>query len=81
MRSWRIFVTGKHRERCGVLAVRHRNSGVRRHRQRRADSRHDFERDSGGAQRFGLFAAASEDERIAAFQTNDLPSARAPSQS
>ena len=54
-----------------MLAMRHRNSGVRRHRQRRADAGRDFERDAGATQRLRLFAAASEDERIAALQAND----------
>ena len=70
-RLGRIFVPRKHGERRRMLAMRHRNSGVRRHGQRRADSGNDFERDAGATQRLRLFAAASEDERIAALQAND----------
>ena len=77
----RIFVSGENGERCRVLAMRHRDSGVRRDRESRADSGNDFKGYSGGAQRFGLFAAAPEDKRVAALQTNDLPSPRGPSRS
>ena len=55
------------------LAVRQRNAGVRRDAQRRGDAGNDFERHAGLGQRFGLLAAASEQERIAALQTDHVP--------
>ena len=39
---------------------------------------HDLERNAGVGQRFGFFAAAPEDERIAALQANDIQTAFAP---
>ena len=58
--------------------MRERNAGVRGDAQRRGDARHHFERNAGVGQRFGLFAAAPEDERIAALQPHHVqPAARA----
>ena len=59
----------------GVVAMRERNAGVSGDAQRRCHAGHDLERNAGIGQRFGLFAAAPEDERVAAFQTNDVEAA------
>ena len=48
--------------------MRERHAGVGGDAQRRGDAGDDFEGDAGIGQRFGLFAAASEDERIAALE-------------
>src|SRR5271157_5461446 len=47
-----------------------RHAGVGGDAERGGDAGDDFERDAGGGQRFGLFAAASEDERVAAFESD-----------
>ncbi len=49
-----------------------RNSGVSRRCDRRGHAGNDLERNAVGAQGLGLFAAAAEDERVAAFQTHDV---------
>ena len=46
-----VFVPGCDRERRVVLPMRHRNAGVRRGGERRADSGNDVERNAGVAQR------------------------------
>ena len=48
-----------------------RNSRIGRDGHRRAHAGNDLERDAGAGQGFGLFAAATEDERIAALQPYD----------
>ncbi len=50
----------------------YRDARVGRHRDGGGDSRDDFERNGGRRERLRLFAAAAEQERIAAFQPNDL---------
>ena len=56
----------------GVLAMGQRHAGISGDAQRRGDAGHDLEGDAGGGERFGLFAAAAEDERVAAFQTDHV---------
>ncbi len=58
-----------------MLAMRERHPRVRRNAQRRRDPRHDFESHARGGQRFGFFAAAAEDERIAALQPHHVQAA------
>ena len=48
-----------------------RDPGVGRSGERRADTGHDLERDPGAREGLGLFAAAAEDERIAALEPHD----------
>ena len=62
------LVAGDEGDHRGVLAMRERHAGVGRDAQRRGDAGHDLERNAGVGQRFGLFAAAAEDERIAALR-------------
>ena len=54
-----------------------RNARVSRNAKRRSNAGDDFERNAGVGQSFGLFAAATEDERIAAFQPDDVAAALA----
>ena len=58
-----------------VLAVRQRHAGVGRDAERRGDAGNDLEGDAGIGQRFGFFAAAAEDERIAALEAHHVPAA------
>ena len=46
--------------------------------ERRGNAGHYFERNAGVRQGFGLLATATEEERIAAFQTDDVPAVLAP---
>ena len=57
--------------------MRERHAGVSRDAERRRNAWHDFERNTCVGQGFGFFAATPEDERIAAFQTNDVEAAAA----
>ena len=52
-----------------------RHAGIGGDAQRGGDAGHDFEGHAGVGQRFGLFPAPPEDERIAAFQTHHVPAA------
>jgi hypothetical protein len=67
----RIFVSGRDRERGVVIAVRHRNPGIGRHGDRRRDAGDDLERHAGRAQRLCFFAAARENEHVAALEAHD----------
>jgi hypothetical protein len=64
------FVAGDDSERRRDAAVRERNACIGRRGDRRADARNDFEGHARGGERFGLLAAASEDERVAALETH-----------
>jgi len=60
-----LRIVARHeRHHLGVLAMREWHSRIRRNAQRRRDPRHDFESHARGRQRFGLFSAPAEDERI-----------------
>ena len=61
-------VAGDEGDRRSVLAMRQRDARIGGDAERRRDARNHFERDAGIGQRFGLFAAAPEDERVAALQ-------------
>ena len=63
-----LAVAGDERQRLRVIAMRERNARVRGAACRGSDARHDFEANACSRERFELFAAAAEDERIAAFQ-------------
>ena len=63
-----IFMAGDERDERAVLAMGERNSRERRNRNRRGDARHHLELDARRGERFGLFAAAPEDERVAALE-------------
>jgi len=54
-----------------VVAVRDGNAGVSGSRDSRTNAGNDLERDARGVQRLRLFAAATEDERIAALEAYD----------
>ena len=56
----------------GALAVRERDVRRRRGAERRGDARDDLERNARRRELLGLFAAAPEDERIAALQAHDV---------
>ena len=72
-----VFMAGDERDERAVLAMRQRNSRERRPRDRRRDAGHHFELDLRARQRLGLFAAAPEDERVAALEPHhDAPLAR-----
>ena len=71
----RGIVARDERHHLGVFAMRERHARVRRDAQRRRDSRHDFESYARRGQRFGFFAAAPEDERIAALQPHHVQAA------
>ncbi len=51
--------------------MRHRDAGIRRHRDGTRHPRHDLIRDPGLGQGERLFSAAAEDERIAALEPHD----------
>ena len=57
-----------------VLAMCQRHTCVGSDPQGHRHSRHDFILDAGRGQTLDLFAAAAEDERIAALETNDVQS-------
>ena len=74
----RIFVAGDDHERRCDRAMGHRNPSIGRRRNRRAHAGDHFKGNSGCRQRFRLLTAASEDERIAAFEAHhSLPGAGA----
>ncbi len=73
-------MTGEHRERRRVLAMRYGNSRVGGRGNGRRNPGDDFERDTGFAQRFGFFTAATKDERIAALEAYDAPAPARPRQ-
>ena len=50
----------------------HRDTGERGRGDRRADARHDLERNPGGRERQPFFAAAAEDERVTALESHDF---------
>ena len=54
-----------------MAPVRDGNASVRKRRDGRTDARHDLECDARFAQRLRFFAAATEDERIAALESHD----------
>jgi hypothetical protein len=55
--------------------MRDGNSGKRRRSDRRRQTRNDLEWHASGLQRERFFAAATEDEWIPAFESNDSPAA------
>jgi hypothetical protein len=55
----------------GKRTVSHRNTGVGRHPDRRADAGDDLEENVGRAQRLRFFTAAAEDKWIAAFEPDN----------
>ena len=67
----RIAVAGEHGEAGAMLAVREGNARVIRRGDDRRNARHDFEMDFRRRQRLGFFAAAAENERIAALEPDD----------
>ena len=64
-------MAGDDREAGAEVAVRDGNARIRRHGGVRRHAGHDLERNARVGQRLGFFAAASEDERIAALETHD----------
>ncbi len=64
-------IAGDEANRVRPIAMRQRNVRVARATERSGDSRHHFERDALLRQRFDLFAAAAENERVAALQPHD----------
>ena len=66
-----VLVARDDREMGCDVAVRHRNTGIRRRADGTRDSRHDLERDTRVGQRLELLAPAPEDERIAALEPDD----------
>ena len=71
-----LLVAGHDQERGRDAAVRDRNARRRRRGDRARDARHDVVGDAGVLQRQRFFAAAAEDERVAALQPHDAPAAR-----
>ena len=72
------LVTGGEGDGAGEATMRERDAGVGWGGDGGGDAGDDVERHAGVDERFGLFAAAAEDERIAALQAHDdLPAARA----
>ena len=65
------IMSGHEGDHGSVLAMGQRYAGIRRDAERRSDAGDDFKSETGFRQRFDFFAAASEDERIAAFQSHD----------
>ena len=65
-------MAGHEGHRAGAIAVGHRNPGVGRRGHARRYAGHDRERDPGRAQRLGLLTAATEHERVTAFQADHL---------
>ena len=63
------------------LARRCRDAGQRRAGKARGEAGHDAEADAGARQRERLFAAAAEDERIAALEAQHRACSRAPARS
>ena len=63
-------VAGDEGDGGGVLAMGERHAGVGGDAERRGDAGDDLERNAGIGQRLGLFAAAAEDERVAAFEAD-----------
>ena len=74
-------VSADHDERRRDAAMRDRNAGEGRRRNRARHARHDVERDAGVDERRGFFAAAPEHERVAALQPHDASSALSPRES
>lgn len=66
-------VGGDHAHRLRMVAMRQGHAGIGGAGQRRGDARHDLVRHAVRAQVFQFFAAASEDEGIAAFQAHHAP--------
>ncbi len=73
-------MTGEHGESGRVLAMRYGNSRVGGRGNGRRNTRYDFELDAGFVKRFGLFTAATKDERIAAFEAHDATALPRPRQ-
>jgi hypothetical protein len=71
-------MAGHEGDHLGMVAVRQGNAGIGRDAQRRGDTRHDFERDAGIGQRFGLLAAAAENKWVAAFEPHHREAAPRP---
>ena len=63
-------VAGDEGDGGGVLAMGERDAGVGGDAEGRGDAGHDLERDAGIGQGFGFFAAAAEDEGVAAFEAD-----------
>ncbi len=71
-------VAGHKRHELCMIAMGQRHAGVGRDSEGRGHARHNFIRNPSGFQRFELFAAAPKNERIATFETDNVPtSARA----
>ena len=66
-------VSGHDRDRGGHVPVGHRDPGGGRCRERRADARHDLDRDADPTEGFGLLAPAAEHERVSTLQSDHLP--------
>lgn len=66
-------VGGDHAHRLRMVAMRQGDAGIGGAGQRRGDAGHDLVRHVVRAQVFQLFAAASEDEGVAAFQAHHAP--------
>ncbi len=67
------FMSGNKSDGARIATMGQRNAGVSRRAQRSRHARHDFVLNAGLGQRFGLFAAASKNERIAALETDYAP--------
>ena len=63
----------------GIFPIRQRQPGVGRGAEGGRHARHDLEVHAGLGQRFGLLAAAAEEERIAALEPDHEPASRAAS--
>ena len=66
---------GDKRDHRSVVAMRQRHARISRDAQRRRHAGHHFKRNARVGQRFGLFAAAPENKRIAALQPHHVQAA------
>jgi len=66
-----VFVAGNQADRGGFIAMRQGKAGVFSGGRRGCNARNDFEFDAMSRQSLGFFAAAAENVRVPAFQTND----------
>ena len=71
-------VAGDEGDGRSMFAMGERDSGVGGDAQRRGHAGYDLKRDAGIGQRFGFFAAAAEDEGVAAFEADYGESAARP---
>src|SRR5207247_2663935 len=67
-----LQMAGRENAALRVIAVRQRNAGISRDTQRCRDAGDDLEWDAEARQCLDFFAAAAEDEWIAAFQPYDV---------